>query len=650
VASAFGIVSAMVVLGLNFGHDASISIVQDGTPRLLVELERHTGVKHSIGLDGQAVLEALKSVGLSPADVRFAAVTTTQNIPFIFGNPEELSFEYLTSEGDLVNLDSGLRALWAARIPQISAETLRQKDDFQTLILDRARSYANYIPNSPAYYRDAQYLANFEELGWPVWPDELAGGSSEARYPCLPIQLSLFGHRIAGGAYFHHASHAGLAYLTSGFEDALVVTYDGCVGDEPNGYTGAMAFAGLGGRLHPIDLGYLASAHIYERVGRYLGLGAIGAAGKLMGLAPYGEARLAAEGTTECQVRARDTARWDADPREAAPAMWLEQCSIEASLSGLTPALSADTLAARDGYAATLAATTQALFEQSIMAFLRQSATVLWTSHPSVRRLCVAGGGALNCPTNSMIHRSGMFEDIFIPPACDDSGLSMGAALLASPRRPKPVPLGELRTPYLGMARVPGAVENAVAAHSDVLVAEFELDAPLAAAEALAQNKVIAWFEGRSEVGPRALGHRSILANPSYAENWSRVNRIKGREAWRPFAPMVLADRAAEYFADGPLPSPFMLFTHKVVSDRIPAVTHVDGTARIQTVAPDLLALHRLISHFDRLTGLPVVMNTSFNARNQPIVETEVGAVAAFLALELDVLFLDGVRISRRAI
>jgi carbamoyltransferase len=178
-------------------------------------------------------------------------------------------------------------------------------------------------------------------------------------------------------------------------------------------------------------------------------------------------------------------------------------------------------------------------------------------------------------------------------------------------------------------------------------------DVAVAAAEALAEDRIVAWFQGRAEFGPRALGHRSLLAHPGRRENLERLNDVKGREQFRPVAPMVLAERAAELFGRGPLPSPYMLFVHDVYphwTDKIPAVTHVDNTARIQTVdaaAEPLLA--RMLTEFAARTGLPVVVNTSLNTAGRPMVDDPRDALECFGSSPVDLLVIGPFVVRREA-
>jgi carbamoyltransferase len=171
-------------------------------------------------------------------------------------------------------------------------------------------------------------------------------------------------------------------------------------------------------------------------------------------------------------------------------------------------------------------------------------------------------------------------------------------------------------------------------------------------ADALAGNALVGWFQGRSEFGPRALGNRSLLADPRDTANLERLNRVKGREQFRPVAPMVLAEHAAQIFSRGPLPSPYMLFVHDVAEEwriRIPAVTHVDGTARVQTVGAQQPLLHRMISAFADRTGVPVVVNTSFNTAGRPMVDSPRDALECFGSAPLDILAIGGYLVRRHA-
>jgi carbamoyltransferase len=202
--------------------------------------------------------------------------------------------------------------------------------------------------------------------------------------------------------------------------------------------------------------------------------------------------------------------------------------------------------------------------------------------------------------------------------------------------------------PYLGGAFEGAAVEAALNAVSDLVDVARPDDWAMAAAEDIAEDRIVAWFEGRSEIGPRALGHRSLLANPGKKGNWERVNEIKAREKWRPFAPAVLEEEATQWFQGAPAHSPYMLYTAQVTTPDLPAITHVDGSSRLQTVSSEVGDFHKMLQHLKTLTGYGVVLNTSFNGPGEPIVERPEEALHFLLSTDLDALYMDGCRITRR--
>jgi carbamoyltransferase len=251
----------------------------------------------------------------------------------------------------------------------------------------------------------------------------------------------------------------------------------------------------------------------------------------------------------------------------------------------------------------------------------------------------MAGGVALNCVANSKIAALGPFERVWVQPAAGDSGTALGAALHVAHA------LGDTVTPMGTAALGREWDDDALEAWLTTAQVAYERprDVAEAVAEVLADDGVVAWFQGRSEYGPRALGHRSLLAHPGHERNLERLNDVKGREQFRPVAPMVLLERAGEVFT-GPIPSPYMLFTHAVREQwrgRLPVVTHVDGSARVQTVdrrEEPLVA--RMLEAFERRTGLPVVVNTSLNTAGRPMVDDPRDALECFGAAPVDLLAL----------
>ncbi|OII66897.1 carbamoyltransferase C-terminal domain-containing protein [Streptomyces sp. CC77] len=292
---------------------------------------------------------------------------------------------------------------------------------------------------------------------------------------------------------------------------------------------------------------------------------------------------------------------------------------------------------------ADLAASAQEVLEETLLDLVR------WLhgqTHDSV--LTLAGGVALNCVANARTAREGPFSRVWVQPAAGDAGTALGGALLLAAGG------GDDVAPMGGADLGREWSDAELGAWLKTAAVPFERPPDIAAtvAEALADNAIVAWFQGRSEYGPRALGHRSLLAHPGHAGNLERLNDVKGREQFRPVAPMVLAERAAEVFS-GQLPSPYMLFVHEVAPqwrERIPAVVHVDGTARVQTVdriAEPLVA--RMLDGFERLTGLPVVVNTSLNTAGRPMVDDPRDALECFGSTPVDLLAIGPYAVRRGA-
>jgi carbamoyltransferase len=262
-------------------------------------------------------------------------------------------------------------------------------------------------------------------------------------------------------------------------------------------------------------------------------------------------------------------------------------------------------------------------------------------------RLALAGGVALNCVANTRIFAESPYSSVWVQPAAGDAGTALGAALHVA------VGSGDELSPMVGAGLGRGWSDDEIESELRRANVRFERPASVAdeAAQCLADDGVVAWFQGRSEYGPRALGHRSLFAHPGRPENLERLNDVKGREQFRPVAPMVRAERAGEIFDRGPLPSPYMLFVHDVVDgwrDRIPAVVHVDGTARVQTVGAEQPMVADMLAAFERRTGLPVVVNTSLNTAGRPMVDSPRDALECFGSSPIDLLAI-GPFVVRRA-
>jgi carbamoyltransferase len=469
----------------------------------------------------------------------------------------------------------------------------------------------------------------------------------------------------------HHESHAASAFFPSPFESAAVLTMDG-VGEWATSSYGH----GRGNELHllaelhfPHSLGLLYSAFTY-----YTGFKVNSGEYKVMGLAPYGEPRYVRQILDELiDLRADGSLRLNMKYFNFAHGLTMTNAAF-AELFGGPPREAETTLTQRE---MDLARSVQDVTEEAMLRMARHV-----HRETGERNLCLAGGVALNCVGNGRILREGPFERVWIQPAAGDAGGSLGAALSvwhqylgnardasAAVRRGH---ADAMRGSYLG----PSFTNEEVLDFLETTGAKYRLAerAELAeeVARMLAEGKVVGWFQGRMEFGPRALGARSILGDPRSAQMQSQMNlKIKFRESFRPFAPSVLRERVADFF-ELDCDSPYMLLVAPVraelrietTSDEdklfgidklnvprstIPAVTHVDYSARVQTVRREDNALYYdLIAAFGRLTGCPVVVNTSFNVRGEPIVCTPEQAYTCFMRTEMDCLVMEDFILEKR--
>ncbi|MGW4487341.1 carbamoyltransferase family protein [Amycolatopsis sp. NPDC004368] len=420
----------------------------------------------------------------------------------------------------------------------------------------------------------------------------------------------------------HHVAHAASAALAAPFGDCAVLVADGR-GESTSALAGeyrAGRFKELAAQRLPHSLGLL-----YEDLTEHLGFARSSDEYKVMALASYG--------TPEHLEALREQVHATGDGGFRAAGVDLARFAPRRGAGEEPTRRHAD-----------LAASVQSVLEEVLLDLAG------WLHERTGQRdLALAGGIALNCVANTRLYAEGPFERVWVQPAAGDAGTALGAALHLAAEA------GELGSPMAGAALGRGWTDDELEAVLRRAKLPYERPADLAetVAEALANDEVVAWFQGRAEFGPRALGHRSLLAHPGRSANLERLNDVKGREQFRPVAPMVRAERAGEIFSRGPLPSPYMLFVHDVAPrwrDRIPAVTHVDGTARVQTVDDhENPVLARMLAEFDRRTGLPVVINTSLNTAGRPMVDSPRDALECFGSAPIDLLAL-GPFVLRRSV
>jgi carbamoyltransferase len=584
----------MRILGISaFYHDSAAALIEDGRIVAAAQEERFTRKKHDASFPRNAVGYCLQAGGVKLSDVDHIA----------FYDKPFLKFERLLE---------------------------------------------TYIAMAPKGFRSFQ-------MAIPLWLKEKLFQKS-----LLRKKLREFDEEIAGEKLLfaeHHLSHAASAFFPSPFERAVVLTMDG-VGE----WATTSAAMGEGNRLEifqeihfPHSLGLLYSALTY-----YTGFKVNSGEYKVMGLAPYGEpkyTRLILDHLID--LKPDGSFRLDMSYFDYCAGLTMTNERF-AKLFG-APVRTPDKLLTQ--FHMDVAASIQAVLDEAVLRLTRSLA-----SRSGARNLCLAGGVALNCVANGKVLRDGKFDRIWIQPAAGDAGGSVGAALAAYHQfkgKPRTVAAGDgMAGAFLGPEYSQREIERRLSAAGARYTVLGEEEMVETTAKALADQLAIGWFQGRMEFGPRSLGARSILGDPRSPTMQRNLNlKVKYRESFRPFAPAVLREDVADWF-ELDSDSPYMLIVADVRADRrramtaeeqalfgidklnvsrseIPAVTHIDYSARIQTVSRDTNPLfHRLLTAFKRLTGCPLLVNTSFNVRGEPIVCTPEDAFRCFMGNELDLLVI----------
>jgi len=429
----------------------------------------------------------------------------------------------------------------------------------------------------------------------------------------------------------HHLSHAASSFLCSPFEEAAVLTVDG-VGEwaTTSWGVGRGNTIEMGGEIRfPHSLGLLYSAMTF-----YLGFKVNSAEYKVMGLAPYGEPKYVDKFKEVIDIAADGSFRLNMDFFDFD---WSMESMINERFSELMGQPPRDREGPLEQFHKDVARSLQEIVNEVMV----KQATALH-ERTGLKNLCLAGGVALNCVANGHVLRETPFENVFVQPAAGDAGGALGVALwihcmvLGNDRA------WEMKTADWGPEFDDDAIRSVLDHYGATYTELTDEELPATAAEHIADGKVVGWFQGRMEYGPRALGNRSILGDPRVTDMRDRINlKIKFREGFRPFAPSCLAEQADDWFDLRGHNSPYMLLVADVHEAKrtVPAVTHVDGSARVQTVtAEDTPLYHAMISEFERQTGCPMVINTSFNVRGEPIVCTPEDAFECFIRTHMDTL------------
>ena len=641
----------MIILGLHFGHDSSICLLKDGKILAFLEIERIRKIKHTIGIKYEEIKLLLNANNLLLEDIDCATITSTQlveeiifdsnKLDILFSkHPKDKLFSYLYDEAkvtheDFIKTGKGwLKSILANNNLPHPYKLMVPKDND---ILDK------------------KFLLNFENfISTNIWQEQKKFSEiSKTKYANLinkniqygfhyPVTLKLKDLTIPAYFFSHHYSHLAFSYYFSNFDDSALLSNDGAGGSYEPWNGGGYFGYGIDNKIYMLTPNSINAGEIYDYASMALGFKDSGGAGKLMGLAAYGKPIFYDE---------KFVGNWF-DNEKKSTNVWIDHCLKMAEKNYNIKNFGKQDLIL-DKINVDFASSTQKLIEE----ILKKSANVLdqllINSEIKTKNLCLSGGTFLNCPANSKIYNETKYKNIFIPPALADMGLSIGSAMALFTLLGHKQPLvSHENIAYLGL--------NSSCSEELIIEALNSFDSKISffksenihnlIAEKLSKNSIVAIMNGQSEIGPRALCHRSILANPCFYENIETVNKIKNRENWRPFAPVILEGKEKEYFKNCPFPSYYMLFNAEVINDKIPAVTHIDKTARIQSISNKNEYIYKILTEFEKITQIPVLLNTSFNDKNQPIIEYPMDAINYFLKSKIDFLAIENYLISKNEI
>ncbi|CAM4107557.1 carbamoyltransferase [Bordetella tumulicola] len=569
----------MYTLGINAAfHDCSATLVRDGIVLAAAEEERFTRIKH----------------GKRP-------------VPFSTWQLPYHAIDYCLAEGRIAlrDVDHIVYAFNPALLPDPP-----QTGGQIVLPLEPSSAPARPHEGSPWDPLFTAYVLNAPRQLMDGVPHHL-----KARFEGLTLD-----HVLSRWIFLdHHLSHEASAFLAAPCDESAVLTLDGR-GERASTSYGVFS-AGKYTRLKQIELPHSLGL-LYEDITRYLGFLHSSDEYKVMALASFGQ--------PEYQRQMRDIVQLDDQGGYHLEPARLEERFGPPRQRG----------APFETHHKNLASSLQYVLEETAMHMAN------WLHRETgARNLSMAGGVALNCVMNARLSRDGPFDSVWVQPAAGDSGTSLGAALYVDYQQRGGERRWTMEHAYLGPAYDDDEIERFL--YRSRLAFRKLDNVAEEAAELLVQEKILGWFQGRMEFGPRALGARSILASPLDSGMQARLNGLKDREDFRPVAPVVLEEQAAQWFdarGEQPLCAPFMLFVYDVLPQRatqIPAVRHIDGTARVQTVRRDQNArYHDLLAAFERRTGVPVLVNTSFNTRGEPVVCSPRDAVECFWTSPLDALVI----------
>lgn len=650
----------MNVLGLHFGRDAGAAVVRDGRVICHIARDRHVRVEHAMTLDLATIERALQTAKINAVDLDFCAITSTQHVELIIDQPNRLAIKLSRHPNDTISstLERVISQRGASLEKMLKGTLLATVYDESGESSTRQKDYRRFLPEHRTKPRTAFHATGWLEdyvsvVGWDrkATLEQISATNAAAVATSpelrqgfhLPVTVELEGVHIPAAFVHHQLCHAASSFFRSGLSRALVMTHDSF--SSSSTYQSGMFYYGDGQHLTPFSPHHLAIGALYENVAHMLGLTDGDPAIDLMSLASQGHPRLF---DRRFVGNLHDVGARFNGPYAGA---WFDLCRERARAQGydLGPARVKER--AIEPINADIAASTQKLFEETMLAAVEALWGLARSSGIATDSLCLGGSAALNAASNSRIARESPFTRISVSAGCDDSGLAIGAALAAYHNvldQPRPaMDQHELNSAYLGMTYDDKEIGPALKDRDRTISIQATSSAPESAARDLAAGKIVGWFEGRSEIGPFALGHRAILGDPRHESTVEQINRIAGRASWQKLGAAVLETEVNDWFGAGPSVASAGLFSGYV---RGAAMSTLGlGQVRIQTVAPEAGDFYHLLRAFHVLTQTPLVINAPLKPAGEPLIETPDEAVRFFAASELDALYIDGYRISRRA-
>ena len=573
-------------LGLHFGHDGSITMLNENKI-FYHSTERHFKIKHAIGVDINKTLQLINE-----NNIQKVYITSTQGLPV-----------FIDSRKIKISIDSSID--YPAQEYFCS---LPKNAEWKNFFYNTIKKYSGKFVYEESFNIDKRYKEQIFNDFKTLSNQTIEINDKNSNSMISHEGFIEFEKKKINLIYLqHHFLHAMYSVGAVGkFKKSFIISVDGGSGD--NWWSGGIYYfdpkVGLK-PISPID-GWV--GNFYDYISFKIGLFP-GGAGKMMGLAPYGKPIYFSEDLVG--TKKKITKNYKLNLSQVYDA-WLDQIGYDCEYNWDTntkfpPKIVAD-----------IASSAQLIFEKNILKLFEAGEILLKKNKLEYENILFTGGCALNCPINTILYDK--YKNFFVPPAVNDEGLSIGAAIFGWKDQNGSWPKLDLSNPYNGYELKQSKIDEIAIKKKYQIIKKDHIKHCI---EKILQNEVVAVIDGRSETGPRALGHRSLVANAFDYNVWEKVNKIKNREKWRPFAPIVLEEDLENFFDFGPKISRYMLFNYRVITKKIPAVTHFDHSARVQTVKDNPETFKILLNYLKKINHPPILLNTSLNGRNVPIAEDE---------------------------